>query len=128
MIDVGLNDVRVRQRTSGGKRGLNGRAQIDADNLARSPTRGELRVPALPAASFEHNLVAEKLRRDWRDPAEELLRVFFIFLREVLPLPTETLGGGAFVTFDLFADSQNAGFHPLSETTMSTTRNAVPPP
>ena len=50
-------------------------------------------MTTLAAAAFEHDLATKKLRRDGRDPAEKLLRVTRVFLREVLPLPTEVVGG-----------------------------------
>src|SRR5687767_4841385 len=92
-INVSLDDVRVWQTTRGGKRRLHGLAQIDSDNFTRAPLRGELRVTSLATTAFEHNFVAEKLRRDWRDPTKELLRILLIFLGEVPPLPTEVLSG-----------------------------------
>ncbi len=68
MVDVGLNNVRIRQVARGFKRRLDRRAEIDADNVARAPLRGELRVTSLAAAAFEHDLVAKKLRLHRRDP------------------------------------------------------------
>ena len=97
LINVRLNDVRIFQMARGGKSSFHRVAQIDADYFARAPTRGELRVTALSAAAFQHDLVLEKLGTDRRDPAEKLIRVELVALREVLPLPTEIFGGGGFV-------------------------------
>ena len=101
-INVSLNYVYVRQRASGAKCCLDSDAQIDANNFPRSPTCGQLSVTTLTTPSFEHNLVAKELRRYRRDPTQELLRVFFIRLGKVLPLPAEVFSSGAFVTLDLF--------------------------
>src|SRR5215470_14429599 len=59
-------------------------------------------MPPLAATAFEHNLVAKKLRRHRRDPAEKLFGVTLVFLREVLPLPAKTFGGSAFFALDAF--------------------------
>src|SRR5689334_8786192 len=99
-IDVRLNDVRVWQRTRRSKRCLDRRAEIDADYVLRAPTRGELRVASLAATAFEHDLIAKKFRRDRRNPTEKLFGVARVFLREVLPLPTEPRGRRAFVALD----------------------------
>src|SRR5256885_13930843 len=68
-------------------------------------------MPAFTAACFEHDFVAEKLGCHRRDPTEKLLRVSFVFLREVLPLPAETGGSCTFITLDLFevCEAWNAG-------------------
>src|SRR5689334_3662871 len=92
--------MHVWQRTRRGKRCVDRYTEIDADYVLRAPTRGELRVPAFPATTFEHDLVAKKFRRDRRDPTEKLFGVTRIFLREVLPLPTEPRGRRAFVALD----------------------------
>src|SRR6185369_4137424 len=86
-------------------------AQIDADHIACSPTRGELRVTAFAATAFQHDLVAKKFGRNGRDPAEKLFGVAFVFLCEVLPLPTETRGRCALVAFDVIeiCETRNAG-------------------
>ena len=99
-VNVGLNDVRVWQRTRGGKRRFDRRAEIDPDHISRAPTRGELRVTSFAAPAFKHHLVAEKFGRDRRDPTEKLFGVARVFLREVLPLPTETRSRRAFVAGD----------------------------
>jgi hypothetical protein len=78
-------------------------AQINADHFARAPTGGEPRVPALAAAAFEHELVAEKVWRDGRDPLQKLLAVALVVLREVLPLPAEVGGGRGLLRLDLFS-------------------------
>ena len=72
---------------------------------------GELRVTSLAAAPFEHNFVAEELRRHGRDPAEKLFRVSLVFLCEVLPLPAEARGRGALVALDVFeiCETRNTG-------------------
>ena len=88
-IDVGLNHVRVWQRTRRSVGSLNRFTQIDANNFTRAPPRRELRVTSLSAPAFKHDLVAEKLRRNRRNPTQKLLGVPFVFLGEVPPLPTE---------------------------------------
>src|ERR1700741_1664951 len=100
MVNVGLNNVGVRQGASRRVSCFNCRTQIDGDNLACSPTRREQRVTPFTAATFEHHLVAKKLRLHGRKPAEKLLRVMLVGLREMLPLPPEALGSRAFVTLD----------------------------
>src|SRR5215203_5078816 len=87
--NVSLNDVNIRQRTRGSKRRFHSYAEIDTDNLARTPARGQLRMPPLAATAFEHHFVAKKLRLHGRDPADQLFRVAFVFVREVLPLPAK---------------------------------------
>ena len=49
------------------------------------------------ASAFEHNLVLEKTWDHRRDPAKELIRVEFVTVGEVLPLPAKVLSGGGFV-------------------------------
>src|ERR1043166_1763438 len=102
MINVRLNDVCVRQRTRRRKRRLNCHTKIDADNLACSPTRRKQRVTPFAATTFEHYFVAKKLRRHGRYPAQKQFRVTLIFLREMLPLPTNPFGSRAFVGLDAF--------------------------
>src|SRR5687768_17272603 len=92
-VNVCLNDVRVGKRTRGHIRRLHRLAYIDTYNFTRAPLRGKLRVTPFAATAFEHNLVAEKLRRNGSDPAEELFRVALVCLSKVLPLPTEVLSG-----------------------------------
>src|SRR5215216_110220 len=101
VVYVCLNDVCVGQRTRGGECRLHRGAEIDSDHVACSPACGELRVTPLPAASFEHNLVAKKLRRDGRDPAEKLFRISLVFLCEVLPLPAEARSRSTLITLNL---------------------------
>src|SRR5689334_21078938 len=91
MIDVGLDNVRVRQAAGGVKRRLYRRAEIDADDVASTPLRSELRVTSFAAPALEHNLVAEKLRCDGRDPTEKLFGVALVDVGEMLPLPTKIL-------------------------------------
>src|SRR5687768_13618043 len=98
-INVGLNDVRVWQRTRRGKRSLHRYTEIDPDDVLRAPTRRELRVTSLAATTFKHDFVAKKLRRDRGDPTQKLTSVARVFLREVLPLPTKAGSSGTFVAF-----------------------------
>src|SRR5215213_1413269 len=100
MINISLHDVSIVQRTCRCEGCFDCHAQIDADNLTRAPARSKLRVPAFATASFEHDLVSEKLGRYGRDPTKKLFGVFFIFLCEVLPLPAKTCGCSALVTLD----------------------------
>jgi hypothetical protein len=58
-------------------------------------------MSAFTAAALEHDLVAKELRRHRRNPTEELFRVSFVFLGEVLPLPTETRGCRTLVALNL---------------------------
>src|SRR5215207_138191 len=111
MINVSLHDVSIVQRTCRGEGCFNCHAQIDADNLTRAPARSELRVPAFATASFEYDLVLEKLGRYRRDPTKKLFGVFFIFLCEVLPLPPKARGRCALVTLDAFeiCKTRNSG-------------------
>src|SRR6266850_8487131 len=101
MIDVGLDHMNVFQLTRGCERRLDRSAEIDANHLARAPTRGQLRMPAFAATAFKHDLVFEKLRLHRPNPTEKLFRVAFICLREVSPLPAKVRGRGGFVFFDL---------------------------
>jgi hypothetical protein len=110
VIDVGLDDVRIRQRTRSGKRRLHGFAQIDADHFTRAPFRGELRVTSFAAPAFEHDLVAKKLRRDRRDPTEKLLGVRVVDVVKCSPLPTEVLSSRLLVASNCgeFGETWNA--------------------
>src|SRR5205085_10484913 len=89
VIDVCLHDVRAftlaRRRVSR----LNRVARINPDDITRAPLDSQLRMSPLAATTFEHNLVAEKLRLDRREPTAQLLRVTLVPLRKMLPLPTE---------------------------------------
>jgi hypothetical protein len=93
--------VRVRQITRRGEGRLDSAAEVNAHDIARAPTGGELRVPSLPAAAFEHELISKELRRDGREPAAKLLFVARVGLREMLPLPTEVLCRRRFLAFNL---------------------------
>src|SRR5689334_9046427 len=111
VINIGLDDVRVGQRSRSDKGCFDRDAEIDTNHVACAPACGELGVPAFAATAFEHDLVAEEFRRHRRDPTEKLFRVAFVFLCEVLPLPTETGGGRALVTLDVFeiSETRNTG-------------------
>src|ERR1043166_5268242 len=89
-VDVGLNDVHIRQLKRRSIRSFNCNTQIDADDLACAPRRRELCVPALSATSFKHHFAGKEFGCDWFDPTEELFCVAFVLLDEVSPLPAET--------------------------------------
>ena len=58
-------------------------------------------MSALPATAFKNDLFFEELRFDWSYPTKELLRIAFIFMSEVSPLPTEASSSRLFVAFHL---------------------------
>src|ERR1700687_1881533 len=89
--------MRVCQLARCCKRRLDGFAEVDANPIARSPTRGQLCVTAFPATTFQNYLVFEKLRTHWRDPTQKLFGVTFVCLREMGPLPAKAGGGCGFV-------------------------------
>ena len=64
MIDIGLDHVGVFQFACCRERRLDRRAEIDANNLARAPTRGQLRVPAFAATALQHDFVFEEFAGD----------------------------------------------------------------
>src|SRR5437016_4930467 len=97
MINVCLNDMHVFQLTGCGEGGLHRRAKIDADYISGAPTCGQRSVSPFSASAFEHNLVLEKSRDHRSDPAQELIRVEFVTVGEVLPLPAKVLRRGGFV-------------------------------
>src|SRR5882762_5282689 len=95
MIDISLDHVGVFQIARGCKRGLDSGAEIDANHLARAPTRGQLRVPAFAATALEHDFVFEELRLHWSNPTQELFSVALVCLCEVSPLPAKVRSGGS---------------------------------
>src|SRR5687768_4299510 len=125
-VDVGLNDVHVWQRTRRGKCSFNCAAEIYPDYVSRAPTRGELRVPALAATSLEHHLVAKKLGRYRRDPAEKLLSVTLIFVREMLPLPAKVIRCCTFITlnFRQISEARHTGVNGKGTGASVTTQSA----
>src|SRR5437868_11928446 len=97
VVDVCLDDVRVRQIPRRGKGSLNRIAKIDSDNISRAKLGRELRMSSLPATAFEHNFVFEEFAGDRSNPGQKLVFVTSLKLIEVLPLPTKFLGGGCLV-------------------------------
>jgi len=68
------------------------------------------RVAAFAASAFEHDFVEEKIRRDGRDPIQELFLVMLLNLIEDQPLRAEIFSRGAlrFVTLGI-SETRNAG-------------------
>src|SRR6266403_5397331 len=99
VIDVCLDDVRIRQFASRGKGSFHRVAKIDTDYVSRPKLRRQLRMPSLSTTAFEHNFVFEEFSGDWSYPGKKLILVTFLKLIEVLPLPTKFRGGGRFVLF-----------------------------
>src|SRR2546425_7477210 len=97
VINVCLNDMHVSQLTGCGKGGLHSSAKIDADYISGAPTCDQRSVSSFSASAFEHSLVLEKPWDHRRDPAKELIRVEFVMVGEVLPLPAKVLRRGGFV-------------------------------
>src|SRR6266536_6656243 len=96
VIDVCLDDVRVRQFPRRGKGSLIRITKIDTDDISRAKLGGQLCMSSLPTTALEHNLVFEEFADDRSNPGEKLVLVAFLELIEVLPLPTKFLGGGCF--------------------------------
>src|SRR5882724_4870237 len=97
VVDISLDNMRVRQFAGRGKRSLNRVAKIDADDISGAKPRGQLRMSPLPTTAFEHDFVFEEFSGDRSNPGEELVLVACFRLGKVLPLPAEFLGGGGFV-------------------------------
>src|SRR5205823_9278998 len=97
VIDVCLDDVRVRQFPRGGKGSLDRIAKIDTDDISRPKLGGQLCMSSLPTTALEDNFIFEEFAADRSNPGEKLVLVAFLELIEVLPLPTKFLGGGCFV-------------------------------
>src|SRR5437762_2580337 len=97
MINVCLNDMNIFQLTGCGKRGFHRRAKIDANYISGAPTCSERSVSSFSTSAFEHNLVLKKPGHHRRDPAKKLIRVEFVTVGEVLPLPAKVLSGGGFI-------------------------------
>ena len=97
VVDISLDNVRVRQFARRGERSLNRVAKIDADDISGAKPRSQLRMSSLPATAFKHDFVFEEFSGDRSNPREKLLLVAGLELVEMLPLPTEFLGGGGFV-------------------------------
>ena len=110
MINVGLNHMRVFNALRGGESDFDGGAQIDSDNVFSAPTRHALRVTTFPASAFEHNFPSHELRTHRCDPIEELLFVFLVIVRKLLPRPAETVGRGPLLFLDLgqFGKARNS--------------------
>src|ERR1700694_6047876 len=96
-INVCLHDMHVFKLAGCGKGGLHSSAKIDADYISGAPTCGQRSVSAFSASAFEHRLVLEKPWDYRRDPTKELIRVEFVTVGEVLPLPAKVLRRGGFV-------------------------------
>ena len=81
-------------------------AQINGDNIARSPTRNAARVPPFTAASFEHNLVVDELWRNRSNPAEKLLFILCVVMRKLCPRPAELVGGRLLIVLNVLQVSK----------------------
>src|SRR5687767_4949183 len=89
-------------RSAGGrKRRFDCIAQVNANNIARSPLRREQSVPSLTAATFQHHFVFKKILAHRSEPAEHLLLVSWVDLSKVLPLPAKAGGRGRFIFLNL---------------------------
>src|ERR1700738_1865012 len=89
IVNIGLDDVRIRKTTSCRERSFNGRAEVNPNHLTRSPLGGQLSMTPFAATTFEYDLIFEEIRRDRSDPAQKLLFILLISLSEVRPLPAE---------------------------------------
>jgi hypothetical protein len=69
--------------------GFDGVAQVHADDRARAPFGHGARMPPFAAAAFEHQLAAQEIGRDRRDPVQELLLVVRLDAIELQPLRAE---------------------------------------
>src|SRR6266508_2810092 len=97
MINIRLHNMDVLQFARSCEGCFDGITQINAYYVACTPICGQLCMTTLAAAAFQHNLVLKKLGLHRRDPSQKLIRIEFVALDEMLPLPTKILGGGGFV-------------------------------
>src|SRR5439155_11018168 len=81
--DVALDDVSVRQTACERERRLDAVAEIDADDIRGSPFGRKLCMPAVAAAAFEDDLALKEFRCYRLQPAEQLVGVFLVRLREM---------------------------------------------
>src|SRR6267143_3892253 len=102
MVEVGLNDVSILKIARSGEGGFDCGTEVDTHYFAGAPAGCKFCMSALAAATFENDLVLKKLRRYRRDPAEELICIELVGVREVLPLPAKAFGGRCFVCFQSF--------------------------
>src|SRR5436190_11389944 len=79
-------------------------AEVDGDDLASSVRGGEVRVPPGSAAGIENAFPFEARRRYRVEPVEELRLELWVHLGEVLPLPTERVGGLALLLLEVGRD------------------------
>src|SRR5262245_58991804 len=90
-IYVSLNDVDVGQISRVEMGGLDRHAQVYSDHVTRSPQTREPGVAALAASAFEHDLVADIIPGDRRDPIQKLSLVMLLDMIEDKPLSAEIL-------------------------------------
>src|SRR6266404_164364 len=88
-VDICLNDVGIFQSTGCGESRLHRCTEVDTDDFARTPLRGELRMAALSTTALNHEFTAEEFGFDGTNPAQKLVRILIVFLCEVLPLPAK---------------------------------------
>src|ERR1051325_4372743 len=100
MINVGLDDVRIFDSARRGEGDFNGAAQIDRNDIARTPAGNPQGVPPFATTTFQNYFAAKKIRGYGRNPAQKLRGVFFIFMRESLPGPAELVGRGSLFFID----------------------------
>src|SRR5262249_60966748 len=87
--------MNIRQIACVAISGIDGVAQVNADNFARTPFGNGARVTTFSAPAFDHRFVANEIGRDRRYPVEELLLVMLLDMIELQPLRAEIFGGFA---------------------------------
>src|SRR5262249_2187288 len=87
--------MNVRQIACVAVSGIDGVAQVNADNFARAPFGNCARVTAFSAAAFDDCFTAHEIGRNRRNPVEELLFVMLLDPVELQPLRAEVFGGFA---------------------------------
>src|SRR5215813_14834019 len=70
MINVGLNDMSVREVSGRGKGDFNGIAQIDGDDVLNAPAGNATRVTTFTASTFKHDFSHEELSIDRGNPIQ----------------------------------------------------------
>src|SRR5262249_41813527 len=91
--EVALDDLHRLERAQNVSCGLDGAAEVEADDAPCPVLRCEEAVPPGPVAGVQHELVAERLRLERAHPVEKLPLKLWMLIREVCPLRAERVCG-----------------------------------
>src|SRR5687767_11271306 len=101
LTEIPLHDVNILELARGRVSRFDSVAQIQSNHFARAPLLRQQTVTAFTTACVEHDFAFEEFRRYRRKPSQELIAIFIVTLRKVLPLKREAFSRRDFFGLEL---------------------------